>query len=567
MLAYKIKKDKHGHRYLETSIHGKALMCIPQLNKGLAFTHEERDAFGLHGKMPNRIETIEEQVKRSYLQFSSYSKKINKNLYLRQLQNTNQVLFYRLVREHLLEMIPIIYTPIVGNVVQEYNERYFQPRGLYISYEDRDRIEEILQNRTHPNVELIVASDGEGVLGIGDQGIGAMAIPVAKLMVYTAFAGIDPMNTLPIMLDAGTNNQTLLNDPYYLGWRHERVTGKEYDEFIEKFVIAVKKTFPHVFLHWEDFGRHNAYQNLERYREKISSFNDDIQGTGAVTLAAILAAIEKTNRPLAEQRIVIFGAGTAGIGVADNIYNALIRNGLSEKDARNLFWLIDRFGLLTENTKNITPTQQAYCRTTKSISDWETSDKNQITLEETIKEVKPTILIGCSAHPGAFHEKVIKEVASHHEHPIILPLSNPTEKSEATPKELLEWTNGKALIATGSPFDPVEYNGKTYHISQCNNYLAFPGIGLGVIAAGATRVNDDMLWAASKTLSEFAEHFNHRLLPDMNEAFDASTKVAEAVALAAIESGYSKIKKADIIKLIKSHQWNPEYLPYRRVKK
>ena len=392
MLDISFKIDDDGQEYLETSITGKALLSISQLNKGTAFTERERHQFGLIGKLPSRVETLEDQVARAYIQYHSFNEQINRNVHLNYLLNNNQVLFYRLVKNHIKEILPTIYTPIVGNAVTSFNKRFMQPRGLYISYEDRDRIEEILDNRTNHDVKLIVVSDGEGVLGIGDQGIGAMAIPVAKLMVYTAFAGINPSHTLPIMLDAGTNNQELLEDPLYLGWRHPRIEGEEYNKFIAKFIAAIKAKLPYLFLHWEDFGRTNAYRNLISYREQICSFNDDIQGTGVVATAAILAAAKRTNTPITEQRIVVFGAGTAGMGVTENILKALIRNGLDEDTARSRFWLVDRFGLITENSHDLSEAQKSWARKTSDIADWKVESGEYISLEKVVENVKPTIL-------------------------------------------------------------------------------------------------------------------------------------------------------------------------------
>jgi len=501
MLDFKIKKDSEGVAYLETSISGKALLTIPQLNKGTAFTIEERDAFHLTGKLPPVVQTLEEQIQRAYLQYKSFDKQLNRNIQLHHLLNTNHILFYSLVKKYIEEMLPTIYTPIVGNAVQIFNKKFLHPRGIYISFEDQDRIEMILDNRSNPDIDLIVTSDGEGVLGIGDQGVGAMEIPVAKLMLYTAFGGISPLNTLPILLDAGTNNQTLLDDPLYLGWRHKRISGEKYDIFIDKFIRAVKTKFPHVFLHWEDFGRHNAYRNLVHYREKICSFNDDLQGTGVVTLAALLAAMRLTEDTLESQRIVIFGAGTAGIGVTENILKALTRKKIPEAEARKRFWLIDQPGLLTKHVSTMTEAQTPFARTDEDIKNWNISDPNHITLLEVIENLKPTILIGCSAQPGAFTKEVVTTMAKHTKNPIIFPLSNPTEKSEATPKDILEWTEGTAFIATGSPFDPVDYKGKKFPITQCNNYLSFPGIGLGIVASKAYRLSDNMLLAATKAKS------------------------------------------------------------------
>lgn len=565
MLDIKITKDAHGHEVLETPIHGKALLTIPQLNKGTAFTIEERHAFGLIGKLPSRVETLEEQIARAYQQYHAFDEQINRNVYLNYLLNNNHILFYRLVKAHIKEMLPTIYTPIVGNAVMAFNKKFMQPRGLYISYEDQDHIEEILANRTNPDVKLIVVSDGEGVLGIGDQGVGGMAIPIAKLMVYTAFAGINPLNTLPILLDAGTNNQELLNDPLYLGLRHPRITGKAYDAFIDKFVSAVKKTFPHVFLHWEDFGRTNAYQNLVSYRDKICSFNDDIQGTGVVATAAVLAAVKRTGENIKDQRIVIFGAGTAGMGVAEAIRKALVRSGLSEKEAHDCFWLVDRFGLIQKDSAELTAAQKDYAHRTDEIKTWDVKDQNHITLYETIKHVKPTILIGCSAQSGAFTKAVVEEMARHVERPIIFPLSNPNEKSEAIPRDLLNWTEGKALIATGSPFDDVDYQGETFPISQCNNYLAFPGIGLGLISCQSKVLNDAMLWKASQALGEFTTD-PKLLLPSIEQAEGGSIAIATAICETAFEEGLAQVEKpASCERLVKQHIWTPHYLPYQRV--
>ena len=566
MLAFEIKKDDNGTPYLETSIAGKALLTIPQLNKGTAFTQEERDAFGLTGKLPDKIETLEEQVKRAYAQYESFNERINRNIQLNNLLNSNQVLFYRLIKEHIKDMLPTIYTPIVGNAVRVFNKKFMHPRGLYISYTQRNNIEAILDNRSNADIRLIVVSDGESVLGIGDQGIGAMAIPVAKLMVYTAFGGINPLNTLPILLDAGTNNQELLDDPFYLGWRHHRLSGNEYAAFIDQFIVAVQNKFPHVFLHWEDFGRTNAYTNLVKYRHKICSFNDDIQGTGVVAISAVLAAIQRTHLPITEQRIIIYGAGTAGMGVADNLWRAMCRNGLSEKAAYQQFWLLGRKGLVTENSDSIAEAQKPYVRTDDEIKDWKVRDKNHISLLETIKHVRPTILIGCSTQLNAFDRDVVTTMAQFVERPIIFPLSNPTEKSEANPADLLKWTKGKALIATGSPFEDVDYKGQHIPISQCNNYLAFPGIGLGVIAVKATHVSDTMLWAASEILCRYTPAKSPSLLPSIEEAQAVSHQIAIAVATTAVDEGLTEIKDTQSIPaLVDAHRWEPQYLPYRKI--
>lgn len=565
MINYEIKKEQ-GKTFLETNVHGKALLSIAQLNKGTAFTQEERENFNLIGKLPYHVETLDEQVERAYQQFRSYDEQLNRNIYLCNILNTNMTLYYKLIKSYLLEMMPTVYTPIVGTAVQSFNRKFRQPRGLYISYPDRDKISEILDNRTHPTVELIVVSDGQGVLGIGDQGISAMDIPVAKLTVYTAFANINPLKNIPIVLDVGTDNEELLNDPLYLGWRHPRIKGDEYRKFIALFVETVKEKFPKVLLHWEDFGRDNAHYNLTTYRDKILSFNDDIQGTGTVCLAAILSAIQKTEfKTLKEQRIIIYGGGTAGIGVINVVYEAMLREGLSEQEALDKIWIIDRHGLLLESSPGITYSQQPFLKKTEQVANWSCSDKHHITLFETVKHVKPTILIGCSTHHNAFNQATVKEMANHVDRPIIFPLSNPNEKSEANPAELYRWTNGKVLTATGSPFPGIEENGKTIHFSQCNNYLAFPGIGLGASAIQAESITDDMLHIASLTLCEFIQDDPHLLLPRIDQAEEFSFSIACAVAKQAIKEGVAKEPKIGVEEAIKQHQWQPAYLPYKKI--
>ena len=562
MLNFKFKHDQAGQPYLATDIIGKALLMIPQLNKGTAFTQAERHTFGLMGKLPSRVESLDEQVQRVYHQFSSYNEPINRNLFLNHLLNTNQVLFYKLVASHLEEMLPIVYTPIVGNAVEQFHKKFIQPRGLYLSYKELDHIDEILCNRSNQDISLIVVSDGEGVLGIGDQGVGAMMIPIAKLMVYTAIGKINPNTTLPIMLDAGTNNQALLDSPDYLGWRHPRITGKQYDAFIETVIDAIKRNIPNVFLHWEDFGRRNALRNLAAYREQICSFNDDIQGTGVVAVAAILAALKRTKGTLDQQRIVIFGAGAAGMGVTEQITKALCRTGLSLEQARQCFWLVDRDGLIGTHLPELIESHQLYARDYTDLQDWKVDNPSHITLQEVIQHVQPTILIGASAQAGAFTESIIREMAAHVDHPIIFPLSNPTERAEATPADLLHWTYNQALVATGSPFAPIDIGNRFITISQCNNFLAFPGIGLGVLAIQAKQVNDNMLWAASLALSAYTDS-HHTLLPTIKQATDASRAVAKAVAQSAVDQGLGYCPDAQSIDdCIDAVQWEPAYYPY-----
>lgn len=564
-----IRKSKDGDVWIETSLSGKPLLMTPQLNKGTAFTKQERKDFGLVGKLPPSVESIEQQVHRAYAQYDAYQHKINKNIYLNELHDCNQTLFYRLVSEHLAEMLPVIYTPIVGSAVKQFSHSYRQPRGLYISYQDQDNIDELLQNRSNPEIDLIVVTDGEGVLGIGDQGIGGMDIPIAKLMVYALCAGIDPNRTLPILLDVGTNNEELLDDPMYLGWHNKRIAGQEYDAFIDKFVSSVKKNFPKVFLHWEDFGRENARHNLDRYRKSICTFNDDMQGTGVVTLSAILAGVKANESTLAEQRVIVFGAGTAGTGIADQIRDAMCHEGLSIEDANKNFWLMDRPGLLQTDTAGLTSFQRPYARDPDEIAGWELEKDDYVGLLDVVKNIKPTILIGCSAVTGAFSQEVIDEMAKHVSRPIILPLSNPTERAEAIPEDLYHWTSGKVLIATGSPFPSVEYRGSEFPVAQCNNALVFPGIGLGLIVSEAKELSDETLWVACKTLSEFApigQDPSGALLPDMNNVKEVSFQIALAVANQVRAEGKAGISdQVDLAQAIKDYMWQPDYVRYVKV--
>lgn len=570
MLNYRIKKEGKNEKWLETNLTGKPLLTIAELNKGTAFTIEERHEFGLFGKLPARVEELHEQAMRAYLQYRSFDSLLQKNIYLRNLHSSNQVLFYKLIQNHITEMLPVIYTPIVGTAVVEYSRQFRQPRGIYISYLDKDHIPEILDNRTNPEIDLIVVSDGEGVLGIGDQGVGAMDIPIAKLMVYTIAAGINPLKTLPILLDVGTNNQALLDDPLYLGWRSPRIAGPDYEEFIDKFITAVKDKFSNVFLHWEDFGRKNARRNLNRYREEICTFNDDIQGTGVVTVAALLAAIKASDGDLAKQAIVIFGAGTAGVGIADQICDAMRREGIDDEQARKSFYLLDRSGLLTENSLTLSPEQRRYARSAEEISNWTRIQPNYTSLEDVVCNAHPTALIGTSTSYGAFTETIVKEMAKHVSRPIIFPLSNPTEKSEADPVDLIRWTEGRALIATGSPFPPVKYQGREIPIAQCNNALVYPGIGVGVLAIKARYLSDEMLWAAcQKTVacSPTLHDPKDPLLPSFDEASTLSKQIAIAVAEQGIKEGLAQVDtNIPITQLIDDIHWEPHYLPYRKLK-
>lgn len=548
MLLYELHKDPlTGEEWIETDLKGKALLVTYLLNKGTAFTKEERYALGLLGKLPPKIETLDEQVVRAYHQYKKYKSDLQKHIYLNNLHDKNEVLFYKLVSDHLVEMIPILYTPSVGQAVKAFSHEFRQPRGLFISYQDQDNIDLILENRTHPELAVIVVTDGERVLGIGDQGVGAINIPIAKLMLYSICGGINPYHTLPIMLDVGTNNPKLLEDPLYLGWRHPRIQGKAYDQFIEKFVSAIQRHFPNTFLHWEDFGRDNARRILDTYRDRLCTFNDDVQGTSVAAVSAVLTAMGRLQQTLTEQCVVIFGAGTAGIGIADRLVDTLVHQGVSKEVAIAKIWLIDREGLLVHKMPNLMPFQLPYAR----------QEKFGLSLLEVIKQVKPTILIGCSAVGGAFTEEIIREMVLHTPRPIILPLSNPTEQSEATPEDLLKWTAGRALIATGSPFGDV--------CAQCNNAFSFPGVGLGLIASRAERLTDNMLWSACEALSRAAPvGVNAPLLPHLSEAKSVAVKIAIAVVNKAREEGLARLD-SDISseEAVKRTLWEPYYRPIR----
>jgi malate dehydrogenase (oxaloacetate-decarboxylating) len=559
MLDYKISTDKCTREpIIQTGLRSKALLSVPQLNKGSAFTEEERHALGLFGKLPKRIETIEEQVARAYFQLQNHGTRLQKYIFLNNLLDRNQVLYFKLLTEHINELLPIVYTPTVSTAVKTFNKRFRQPRGLYLCYEDMDYMEETLSNRSNSDIQIIVVTDGEGVLGIGDYGISAMDIPIAKLAVYTALGGINPLHTLPIMLDVGTDNEALLEDSMYLGWHSKRIRGKDYDRFVDKFVQLVKKHFPKAFLHWEDLGRNNASRLLEHYRDDLCTFNDDVQGTGVVALAALLAGIEANKSTLPKQRVVIFGGGSAGLGIANSIYHAALEEGMTKEEAAKLFWIIDRNGLITEKSDGLTEAQAHFSRNNKEIVNWENT-----LLQDVVEHVKPTILIGCSGCPGMFTKQIITSMAENTERPIIMPLSNPTKLAEATPQDLLNWTKGKARIATGSPFEDSEYDGKTMTTSQCNNALIFPAIGLAVVAVNATRLPDTILYAAAKALashSPITNQASENLLPEIaiSKAFVKDMALEIGTKLVAEKLG-DKLSEDQIKTRIDEVYWEAKY--------
>src|SRR5471032_3096568 len=554
-------------RPLYTHYTGSLLLENPLLNKGSAFSREERLALNLNGLLPNQVETISEQTDRAYSQFSDFKRDISKHIYLRNIQDTNETLFYNLVNSHLEEMLPIIYTPTVGEACEHFSDIYRRARGLFISYPDRDHIDEMLQNFCKNDIRVIVVTDGERILGLGDQGIGGMGIPIGKLSLYTACGGISPAYTLPVVLDAGTNNPQLLNDPLYMGWRHPRITGDEYYAFVDQFIEAVKVRWPNVLLQFEDFAQKNAMPLLTRYRDELCCFNDDIQGTASVALGSLIAASKAAGGKLSDQTVAFLGAGSAGCGIAEQIVAQMKSEGLSEEEARARVFMVDRFGLLTDKLPNLLDFQSKLTQKSSALAHWDLAN-DSISLLDVVRHAKPTVLIGVSGQPGLFTEEIIREMHKHCARPVVMPLSNPTSRVEATPADILHWTDGAALVATGSPFAPVSLKGKLYPIAQCNNSFIFPGIGLGVIASGATRVTDGMLMAASRTLAEcspLATEGTGSLLPDVDDIQGVSKCIAMEVAKAAQLQGVAMVTSEDTLsKAIERNFWAPQYRTYKR---
>ncbi len=546
---------------------GPILLEFPLLNKGSAFTVEERNEFNLNGLLPETVESIEEQAERAWRQFQDFKNNNDKHVYLRNIQDTNETLFYRLLDNHLEEMMPIIYTPTVGAACEHFSEIYRRARGLFISYPNRTSIEDMLQNATKQNVKVIVVTDGERILGLGDQGIGGMGIPIGKLSLYTACGGISPAYTLPVVLDVGTNNQQLLNDPLYMGWRHPRITGEEYDNFVNEFIQAVKSRWPNVLLQFEDFAQKNAMPLLERYRDDICCFNDDIQGTAAVTLGTLIAASHAAGSKLSQQKVVFLGAGSAGCGIAEQIIAQMKSEGLSDEEARARVFMVDRFGLLTDKQPNLLSFQSKLVQKSDNLREWQHASE-ALSLLDVVRNAQPDIMIGVSGQPGLFTEEIVREMHQHCERPIIMPLSNPTSRVEATPQDIMVWTNGNALVATGSPFAPVSWKDKIYPIAQCNNSYIFPGIGLGVIASGATRVTDSMLMAASRALAECSPLLTDGsgpVLPEVKDIQGVSKVIAMAVGKAAQLAGVAVVTSEDVLsKAIAANFWLPQYRHYRR---
>jgi malate dehydrogenase (oxaloacetate-decarboxylating) len=547
---------------------GPSLLETPLLNKGSAFSAKERDAFNLTGLIPPRYETIEEQVERAYMQYSSFLAPINKHIYLRAIQDTNETLFYRLIQAHIDEMMPIIYTPTVGDACEQFSDIYRSSRGLFISYSERHQMDDILRNATKRKVKIIVVTDGERILGLGDQGIGGMGIPIGKLSLYTACGGISPAYTLPVMLDVGTNNEKLLNDPMYMGARHKRIGQKEYDEFVDLFIQAIQRRWPEVMLQFEDFAQPNAIPLLQRYRHDICCFNDDVQGTAAVTVGSILAACKSKKAKLSSQTVVFVGAGSTGCGIAEQIIKQMCSEGVTDQQARSKVFMVDRFGLLTEGMPNLRDFQQRLVQQTDALAGWSYSGEFA-SLLDVVNCAKPDILIGVSGQAGLFTEQVIRGMKQNCELPIIFPLSNPSRQVEATPQQVIEWTDGEVIIATGSPFKAVEYKGKTYPIVQCNNSYIFPGIGLGVIAAKASLISDEMLMATSAALAEASPLGNTgkgNLLPPLGDIAKLSKKIAFDVGKVAQQQGLALEVPDEVLKSrIERNFWLPVYRPYKRV--
>jgi malate dehydrogenase (oxaloacetate-decarboxylating) len=551
----------------EISLSGYDLINSPRLNKGTAFSDHERDVFGLHGLLPPHVGSLDEQIERRMQALAGQSSPFNKYSYLRDLQDTNETLFYALLVRHVEEMLPLVYTPTVGEGCQRFSEIWRKPRGLFLSYPNKDRIDQILSYPRYDGVKCIVVSDGERILGLGDQGAGGMGIPIGKMALYTALGGIHPEHCLPIFLDVGTDNEDRLKSPIYIGWKHHRVRGEEYDAFVDVFVNSVKKRWPHVLLQWEDFAGSNAARLLARYKDQLCTFNDDIQGTAAVATATLLSAINVTGVPLEQQRIAVVGFGTAGIGITNLLAQLMREKGVSEEEARNHFYALDRYGLVTEKGKDVRPEQLPYARKEQEVQGWRQPNR-EITLLDVMRHAKPSVLIGVSGQAGAFTEEAVREMARNTIRPVIFPLSNPTSRCEATPQDLVDWTEGRALIGTGSPCEPVSIWGKKVAIDQTNNSYIFPGLALGIIASKAKRVSDRMVMAAAKELARLVPTQKDKkasLLPSLSDSRQLSRSIARAVGRQAIQDGQAQVAGEDSLdRELQANIWEPEYVPYER---
>jgi malate dehydrogenase (oxaloacetate-decarboxylating) len=540
---------------------GQAALFDALTTKGTAFSPEERRKYGLLGLLPAVVKTLDEQAAHCWHEFSTRRDDLDKHIYLRALQDRNETLFYRVLHDHIPESLPIVYTPTVGEACQRFSEIYRRPRGLFVSYADRDCLDEVLANRPHHDVDVIVVTDGQRILGLGDQGIGGMGIPIGKLSLYTLIGGIDPARTLPIVLDVGTDNVELLQDPQYLGWRHRRIADDEYYAFIDQFVAAVRKALPDVLLQWEDFATTHALPILGRYRDKLLTFNDDIQGTAAVTVGALHGAAKVAGRPLSEQQVVMLGAGSAGIGVLNMVHREMVSEGLTEEAARERIWVVDVVGLLTDDRSDLSDAQREFAQPAARAADWGVTGPAQ--LADVVHHVDVGVLLGLSTATGAFTEAIVRDMAAKADRPIIFPLSNPTSRAEAHPAELDHWTDGRALIATGSPFAPIHRDGVEHVVAQCNNVYIFPAMGLAVTAAQATRVTDEMMRIAAATLGDASPALadpDQPLLPSWNDVPDVAVRIAQAVAVQAVAEGVAPKRSSDeIAERIAQVRWTPAY--------
>lgn len=568
IMASVTKHRRQADGCIETKSRGLAVLSSPLLNKGTAFPADERIALGLTGLLPPEISTLEAQVTRAYLQYERLPDALSKNIYLTALHDRNEVLFFRLFSSHLREMIPIVNDLTVGMAMEQYHHECRPPRGVYLSIDHPDLIEEAFANlgASAGDIDLILATDAEQILGIGDWGVGGIEVSIGKLAIYTAAGGVDPARVIPVMLDVGTNRESLLSDAAYIGNRHARIRGERYDAFIDSYVGVVRKLFPHAVLQWEDFSPDIGRRILDRYREQICTFNDDMQGTGAITLAAAISAVRVCGSPMRAQRVVIFGAGTAGIGVADQMRDAMMREGLSRDDAIGRFWLVDKQGLLTtEMSGQLQDHQRTYLRRASECRGWARGPDGVVGLYEVVRRTKPTMLVGSSAASGAFTEAVVQSMAASSERPIIFVLSTPSVRAEANPADLVSWTDGRALIATGSAFAPVTYRGVTYAVAHLNNAMLYPGIGLGAIVSRASRISSGMIAAAADAVSSLVvvRQPGASLLPHIDDLRGVSATVAVAVVEAAEAEGLSQVKFNDIVQDVQNAMWQPEY---RRIK-
>jgi malate dehydrogenase (oxaloacetate-decarboxylating) len=554
---------------VRTSLFGHELLLNPRLNKGTAFTEAERDAFGLHGLLPPQVRTLEIQVERRKSALDSLSSAFSKYDFLRELQDCNETLFYAFIAHYIEEVLPIVYTPEVGEGCERFSEVWRKPRGLFLSYPNMHRLEQILSDPRYDDIRCIVVTDGERILGLGDQGAGGMGIPIGKMALYTALGGIPPEHCLPITLDVGTDNEELLSSPVYVGWHHHRVRGQEYEDFVEAFVCAVENRWPHVLLQWEDFAGPNAQRLLDRYRNRLCTFNDDIQGTASVVTATLLSAVAATGLGLKDLTTVIYGFGAAGTGIADMLLAAMKEEGLTDAQARNRIYGVGRHGLIVEDAYGVRESQLPFARKQAEVAGWKLITPGTISLLDVVRNCRPTALIGVSCQPGAFTEDVVREMARNVSRPIVFPLSNPTSRCEAAPKDLLAWTEGRALVGTGSPFKPVEFDGRSIPIAQTNNSYIFPGLALGILVSRASRVTDNMFMAAARalaTLSPAIRDPNAPLLPRIGDSRKVSMVVAEAVARQARADGVAgRISDSELREKLRAYVWDPVYLPYERI--